>query len=267
MRDHGVVGAAAMSGDGAQKRSADAPRSPFATLGVTQGVATGNRPVPPPFGDIDEFAQVVASGSGINDPRVAQGGVQYAVLRPYSARMLQALRIHPDSRSAAVTGIEVEVSRQRSGVLALRFIVSGNVSDLKLPPIDAPKRTDELWRHTCFETFVRAALGGVYYEFNFAPSTQWALYRFTGYRGGMSVASAIKSARLAVRSTGTQYELRASLELGGLRDLAMDASWRVGVSAVIEEMSGTKSYWALTHPPGKADFHHSDSFSLELPAV
>jgi hypothetical protein len=29
-------------------------------------------------------------------------------------------------------------------------------------------------------------------------------------------------------------------------------------------MSGHKSYWALAHPPGRADFHHFDSFALEF---
>jgi hypothetical protein len=53
-----------------------------------------------------------------------------------------------------------------------------------------------------------------------------------------------------------------ALDLSGL---APDGPWRLGVSAVIEETSGRKSYWALTHTPGKADFHHADGFSLTLP--
>jgi hypothetical protein len=36
---------------------------------------------------------------------------------------------------------------------------------------------------------------------------------------------------------------------------------------VIEETNGRKSYWALAHPPGKPDFHHSDCFALGLPAA
>lgn len=40
---------------------------------------------------------------------------------------------------------------------------------------------------------------------------------------------------------------------------------QIGLSAVIEEMDGTKSYWALAHPAGKPDFHHPDCFTLELP--
>ena len=45
-------------------------------------------------------------------------------------------------------------------------------------------------------------------------------------------------------------------------------SWRLGLSAVIEDTNGHKSYWALAHPPGKPDFHHADCFAYELsPAV
>jgi hypothetical protein len=65
-----------------------------------------------------------------------------------------------------------------------------------------------------------------------------------------------------VRSNGAGFELQVSLELPGLPS---DSAWRLGLAAVIEETSGRKSYWALAHPPGKPDFHHSDCFALELP--
>jgi hypothetical protein len=41
---------------------------------------------------------------------------------------------------------------------------------------------------------------------------------------------------------------------------------RVGVSAILEDRDGTKSYWALAHPPGKPDFHDPACFALELAA-
>lgn len=41
---------------------------------------------------------------------------------------------------------------------------------------------------------------------------------------------------------------------------------QIALSAVIEEKDGTKSYWALRHPPGKPDFHHPDCFALTLEA-
>ena len=46
----------------------------------------------------------------------------------------------------------------------------------------------------------------------------------------------------------------------------MAADLNLAFSAVIEETGGTKSYWALTHPPGKPDFHHPTCFTATLPA-
>jgi hypothetical protein len=181
--------------------------------------------------------------------------------------MRQALRLHPDSRCVAATRIEVDVARPRPGDLVLCYFVTGGIADLRLPPVTRPTSADELWRHTCFEAFVRTAPGTAYYEFNFAPSTQWASFRFSDYRSGMSVAGGIGEPRIEAWSNGGSYELKASLSLDGLPELPGDTVWRLGLSAVIEEASDRKSYWALAHPPGKADFHHSDCFALELPAA
>lgn len=179
--------------------------------------------------------------------------------------MRQALRLHPDSPCLAVTHVDVDVARPRPGGLVLSYVVTGKISDLRVPPVVAAARADELWRRTCFEAFVRASPGEGYYEFNFAPSTQWAAYRFSGYRSGMRVATEISAPRVDVRSTRESYTLQASLGLDGLPSLPRDAGWRLGLSAMIEETSGRTSYWALAHPPGKPDFHHSDGFAYEFP--
>ena len=175
-----------------------------------------------------------------------------------------ALKLHPDSLCAAAAQVEVDVARPRPGSLLLSYVVTGKIGELRLPPVVAATRADELWRHTCFEAFVRTS-STAYYEFNFAPSTQWAAYRFSGYRSGMRVATEIGAPRIELRSAPDCYTLQASLDLDRLSDLPRDAAWRLGLAAVIEETSGRKSYWALAHPPGKADFHHSDCFTLELP--
>ncbi len=178
-----------------------------------------------------------------------------------------ALRLHPDSRCTAVIRIGAEIARPRAGRLLLRYVVSGKIADLHLAPAVAAKRADGLWRHTCFEAFVRPASGPVYYEFNLAPSTQWAAYRFDDYRAGTSIVREIGAPRIETRSDGGSYTLQASLSLDRVPDLADDTAWRIGLSAVIEDTGGALSYWALAHPPGKADFHHSDCFALELPAA
>ena len=181
--------------------------------------------------------------------------------------MRQALTLHPASPCTAVTHVEVEAARPRATNLVLRYFVTGKIRDLLLPPVTAPTRSHELWRHTCFEAFVSAPPSSAYYEFNFTPSTQWAAYRFSGYRSGMHIANEISTPRIAVRSSDACYELQISLDLDRLSSLSKDATWRLGLSAVIEETSGRKSYWALAHPPGDADFHHSVCFACELPAA
>jgi hypothetical protein len=173
--------------------------------------------------------------------------------------MRHSLRLHPCSHCAAATRIEADVARPRPDSLVLTYVVSGRIRGLRWPPVVAPEHADELWRHTCFEAFVRPSTGPAYYEFNFSPSTQWAVYRFDSYRSGMRVATEIAAPRIEVRSTAESYTLQAALELDGL-----SLPWRIGLSGVLEETNGRKSYWALAHPPGKADFHHADCFALEL---
>jgi hypothetical protein len=173
--------------------------------------------------------------------------------------MRHTLRLHLDSLCAAATRIEADIARPRPGSLILSYVVSGRISDLRWPPVAPLARADELWRHTCFEAFVRPSTGSAYYEFNFSPSTQWAAYHFSGYRSGMRVAAEIAAPRIEVRSDEATYTLQAALELDGL-----SSPLHLGLSAVLEETNGHKSYWALAHPPGKADFHHADCFALEL---
>ena len=180
--------------------------------------------------------------------------------------MRRALKLHPDTPCEAVAAIEVEAARPSPNMLKLHYSLSGRVSDLPLPPPAAAERADGLWQHSCFEAFVRASSGDAYYEFNFAPSTEWAAYRLGGYRSGMQPAD-LSPPQLETRREIECYELSASLDLDGLQDLAPDAIWNLGLSAVIEEVGGRKSYWALAHPPGDPDFHHPACFALELPAA
>src|SRR5215510_4047227 len=99
--------------------------------------------------------------------------------RGHRTGMGEALQLHADSRGAAVARIEVDVVRPGPGSLLLSYVVHGDIGGLRLPPVTAAARGDELWRQTCFEAFVGTAAGAPYYEFNFAPSTRWAAYRFS----------------------------------------------------------------------------------------
>jgi len=179
--------------------------------------------------------------------------------------MRRTLALHPASRCAAVSRIDVDITRVQPNGLILRYVATGHIGDVQLPPMTSSSRTDELWRHTCFEAFIRLATGVHYYELNFSPSTQWAAYGFSGYRNGMRALTEIEAPRIDVNTGDDRYILQASADLSRLAELPGDAAWRLGLSAVIEEKDGSLSYWALAHPKGRADFHHSDCFALELP--
>lgn len=178
--------------------------------------------------------------------------------------MRQTLKLHPDSHCNAVTSIDVLITRPCLGNLTLRYFVTGKMRDLRLPPAGALTRGEGLWNGTCFEAFIRATSNAAYYEFNFSPARQWAAYHFNDYRSGMRVACEISAPHIEGQRDNAGYQIEAALAFKGLPGLSGDAIWRLGASAVIEEANGHKSFWALAHPPGRADFHHPDCFAHEL---
>lgn len=166
------------------------------------------------------------------------------------------LKPHPQTPDSPVEGIEVQVERD-GVVLWLRFVAGGDVDVVAWPAPRPQGRADELWKHTCFEAFVGTA--GGYVEFNLSPSGEWASYRFDGYRDSMERAEEV--ATVSGIDGGDDYvALEANIELPN------NATGPIALSAIVEDLSGEKTYWALAHPAGKPDFHHPDSFVLELPA-
>jgi predicted GIY-YIG superfamily endonuclease len=167
-----------------------------------------------------------------------------------------AMKLHPTCVCDALTGIEVTLSR-RQGFVNLLYVVGGTIAGLLIPAPASPRRRDGLWRHSCFEAFVRAPGEAAYGEFNFAPSGEWAAYRFDAYRTGMEAAD-VPPPSIRTRRDSGRLEVQVSLEVGA-------KPLRLALSAVIEETNGRNSYWALAHPAAKPDFHHPDSFVHELP--
>jgi hypothetical protein len=124
-------------------------------------------------------------------------------------------------------------------------------------------RTDGLWEATCFELFLKPEGGEVYFEFNFARTGEWAAYRFTGYREGMEPLPAPLDFCISAYPWADVDLLSVDLDLGFLPP----GRARLGISAVIEEVSGRRSYWALAHAPGAPDFHNDACFALEVAAA
>jgi hypothetical protein len=137
------------------------------------------------------------------------------------------------------------------GAPASRFVIPDAVEE--------PGRTEDLWQTTCFEVFLRVPGDDRYREWNFAPSGEWAAYDFTAYRDGRSDVEAAPP-YIRVEDNMTWWALGATIAVDA------ETSWALGLSAILEEKDGTKSYWAIAHPPGdKPDFHDPACFAAHLP--
>lgn len=170
----------------------------------------------------------------------------------------------PDKQHPAIQ-ISVEATRLAPGRLRLWYIVTGAVDLLKVPAHAKPSREDGLWHHTCCEAFVLSGSGTAYREINLSPSSQWAAYDFSNYRhGGANAAMAAPVISIS-ETRGKRFALGADVHFES--DAIAGAPWRLGLSAVIEEKSGARSWWALKHVSDKPDFHQLDSFMLAIPAV
>jgi hypothetical protein len=168
---------------------------------------------------------------------------------------------HPDTPSKLVRAVRIDLTFDVDEIL-LTARVDGAES-LAIPDWQSPTRADNLWKTTCFEMFLNPAGTQQYFEFNFSPSTQWAAYVFDGYRQNMSeLYLPIEPQVERGIEAGEDYVIEVDLDLTSIPSGPL----QMGLSAVIEEIDGTKSYWALAHAPGPPDFHNSDCFIASLPA-
>lgn len=171
---------------------------------------------------------------------------------------------HPTTPPAD-PALKVWASVEHPSVLAamattnIWFGVGAPMQHFAIAEAAEPERVDELWRTTCFEAFLRSDSQDNYREWNFAPSGNWAAYDFAKYRESMAPAEVDAPPYIRAEDNFTWWALGATIGVDA------DVAWHLGLSAVIEEKDGTKSYWALAHPdPEKPDFHHPDCFTAKL---
>lgn len=164
----------------------------------------------------------------------------------------------PTQPSKLWASVDYAAAFGATGTLNIWFGVGAPIGAFSIPESGGPTRKDELWRTTCFEAFLREESGEAYQEWNFAPSGDWAAYEFTGYREGMAQAEVGKPPYIRVEDNLTWWTLGATIAVpSGLR-------YQLGLSAVLEEKDGTKSYWALAHGGEKPDFHDAGCFTARL---
>jgi hypothetical protein len=171
---------------------------------------------------------------------------------------------HPDSAPGCIESVAISIARPELNRLLLIYSIKGDIGALQLPAPVKPSRADHLWETTCGEAFLRLPERAGYTELNFAPSTRWAAYRFSGYRDGMRPIAAGEPPQILFAGSDDQAELRAEIDLTVLGADLAGQPLHLAIAAVTETRRKGLAYWALAHPPGKPDFHHRDCFALQL---
>ncbi len=154
--------------------------------------------------------------------------------------------------------------------LKIQYGMRGDCHSILFPKLSPmPKRIPGLWEHTCFEAFFTWKKNSVYWELNLSPSGDWNLYFFKGYRQGQveekRVVSLIQQQTQSCSKEWIQTVEIDIRSLFGEEDKVESGSsiW-IGLSAVIEQLNQTKTYWAIRHTQSRPDFHSPDNFCLEL---
>ena len=177
--------------------------------------------------------------------------------------MPQLIR-HPHAPSHAVQSVTANAERTADGKLALSYSLAGDLARLRVPPPGPARIGWKLWRHTCCEVFVRTRSGTRYHELNFSPSGEWAAYAFARYREGAPLGDESLNPQIAVTPGRDRLDLSALVDLARLSPEYVRAPLALGLTVVAEDENGALSYWALRHAPGQPDFHHAESFALEI---
>lgn len=169
---------------------------------------------------------------------------------------------HPARQPSVVRSVEARVANDDPRWLQLRWRIEGSRT-LLLPKPMGRRRLDGLWQTTCFELFLQPDGDEDYCEFNLSPSEAWNAYDFDRYREGMREREAGVMPVLTMRP-GSNF---AIFDAAIPRSMLPSRPCAMALTAVIDEEGGTKSYWAIVHPPGDApDFHHPACFAARLEA-
>lgn len=119
-------------------------------------------------------------------------------------------------------------------------------------------RQDGLWQATCFEAFLQASGQKKYYEFNFSLTPAWNAYEFTAYREPQPPKATADFVLRAMSWDPAKKLLSVRLE-----NNSGYGKFQAGLTAILQEKSGAKHYYAVAHKGAKPDFHLPESFILQ----
>lgn len=166
---------------------------------------------------------------------------------------------HRSTPALGVSAISVRL-RPVGTRMMLRWRIDG-AQQVILPPEMPPARSEGLWEKTCFELFLSEGRGK-YREFNFSPSHRWAAFAFKSYRNPIGDVPMHDPPEIRFEMGESVLAVAVFVPL-----VLFDGAKAMGLSAVIEETGGHKSYWALRNRGEKPDFHNPACFAYRFAAA
>ena len=168
----------------------------------------------------------------------------------------------PNAPSNENDDFTLSVSVNKTGPrIQAQFDLQGNTAAIQWPAAATPGQGKDLWKHTCFELFLTTPDTDAYWEYNFSPSRQWAVYAFQYYRQPTNLDLIYIPVIEPPQRSPHAFTLLAQFQI---EPSQADQVILLGASAVIETVDNQKRYYALRHCGEKPDFHLRDSFVLQL---
>ena len=162
---------------------------------------------------------------------------------------------------------------RKLAILHFAFQLEGDLTSLDVPLSQVSKsrsQKDELWKTTCFEIFLSRPGDLSYFEFNFSPTGDFAVYTFDDYRSDMQPLKQLVQPKFKFERGSDFYRITGAI--GDAHDdprfklLLAEPKLEASMTAVIKPLpgQGETTFWALSHAGKKADFHLRSSFGLSL---
>jgi hypothetical protein len=165
------------------------------------------------------------------------------------------------TQPGADSTIHINITKSNQEIIA-EFILRGDTQSIQWPATAGHTRPGtDLWKHTCFELFISQPGHRDYWEYNFSPSRQWAVYAFQSYRQPAAQSFTQTPIIEPPHQSDTEFALQVRFTP---ESPLLKSPLNLGIAAIIETTDGQRHYYALRHCGNKPDFHLRESFVLDL---
>ena len=149
--------------------------------------------------------------------------------------------------------IDIEASFSLSAKsLTLKFLLHGAFSNYLFPTNKTSTRTNELWRATCFELFLKNPNAKEYWELNIAPSGAWNFYRFSDYKKDMQEESRVLRSKVVFKKERDEVEVNVKIDF---TEKLFDENVEFNLALILLDVEERRHFFTLNPKESMPDFH------------